>query len=37
MDLHDDNWQPRHIQANQQSSQIYLFNFAEKWSPGGRH
>jgi catechol 2,3-dioxygenase-like lactoylglutathione lyase family enzyme len=34
MDLHDDSWKPRFIPANQQTSQIYLFNFAEKWSPG---
>jgi catechol 2,3-dioxygenase-like lactoylglutathione lyase family enzyme len=35
MDLHDDSWKPRFIPANQQTSQIYLFNFTEKWSPGG--
>jgi catechol 2,3-dioxygenase-like lactoylglutathione lyase family enzyme len=35
MDLHDDSWKPRYIPANQQTSQIYLFNFTEKWSPGG--
>jgi len=34
MDLHDDNWKPRFIAANQQTSQTFLFNFAEKWSPG---
>jgi catechol 2,3-dioxygenase-like lactoylglutathione lyase family enzyme len=34
MDLHDDSWKPRYMPANQQTSQIYLFNFAEKWSPG---
>jgi catechol 2,3-dioxygenase-like lactoylglutathione lyase family enzyme len=34
MDLHDDAWKPRYITAGPQTSQIYLFQFAEKWAPG---
>jgi catechol 2,3-dioxygenase-like lactoylglutathione lyase family enzyme len=38
MDLHDDSWKPRYIPANADTSQTFLFNFAEKWTPGpGRH
>lgn len=37
MDLHDDNWKPRYMPANPQTSQTFLFDFTEKWSPGGRH
>jgi catechol 2,3-dioxygenase-like lactoylglutathione lyase family enzyme len=37
MDLHDDNWKPRFIPANAQTSQTFLFNYTDKWSPGGRH
>jgi catechol 2,3-dioxygenase-like lactoylglutathione lyase family enzyme len=38
MDLHDDNWVPRRVPAMAQTSQIYLFEHAPKWSPGGpRH
>ena len=34
MDLHDDSWKPRYIPASAQTSQTYLFQFAEKWAPG---
>ncbi len=34
MDLHDDNWKPRFIPASPQTSQTYLFQFTDKWSPG---
>jgi catechol 2,3-dioxygenase-like lactoylglutathione lyase family enzyme len=34
MDLHDDSWKPRYIPASPQTSQIFLFQFAEKWAPG---
>ncbi len=35
MDLHDDNWVPRHVDPGADNSQIFLFNARDKWSPGG--
>lgn len=35
MDLHDDNWQPREKQPGAENSQIFLFQHAPKWFPGG--
>jgi hypothetical protein len=41
MDLHDDNWKPRHVLASADSSQTFLLQWAEKWTPGpgpgGKH
>lgn len=37
MDLHDDSWQPRFIPANEDTSQTFLMQYTEKWSPKGRH
>lgn len=37
MDLHDDSWKPRHIPANEDTSQTFLLQYTEKWSPRGRH
>lgn len=34
MDLHDDNWKPRFIPATAETSQTFLFDFKDKWSPG---
>jgi catechol 2,3-dioxygenase-like lactoylglutathione lyase family enzyme len=34
MDLHDDSWKPRYIAASAETSQTYLLQFTEKWSPG---
>ena len=33
MDLHDDRWVPRHLPLNADTSQTFLFDFREKWSP----
>lgn len=33
MDLHDDNWKPRHMPANADTSQTFLMQYADKWSP----
>lgn len=35
MDIHDDNWEPRETDVNAESSQLFLFENVEKWSPGG--
>jgi catechol 2,3-dioxygenase-like lactoylglutathione lyase family enzyme len=40
MDIHDDNWTPRFIPANAETSQTFLFQWTEKWTPGpggGKH
>ena len=41
MDIHDDSWKPRHIPANADTSQTFLFQWTEKWTPGpgpgGKH
>jgi catechol 2,3-dioxygenase-like lactoylglutathione lyase family enzyme len=37
MDLHDDSWVPRHAPANADTSQTFLCNGTEKWSPRGKH
>lgn len=37
MDLHDDSWEPRYIAANEDSSQTFLLQYTEKWSPRGKH
>ena len=37
MDIHDDSWKPRHMPANELTSQTFLFNYTEKWSPRGKH
>lgn len=36
MDMHDDTWQPRHVPANADTSQTFLLQYADKWSPQGR-
>lgn len=33
MDLHDDNWKPRHIPANADTSQIFMLKYADKMAP----
>jgi len=35
MDLHDDSWTPREVEANAATSQIYLFDYKPLWSPNG--
>ncbi|MFT3907578.1 MAG: VOC family protein [Steroidobacteraceae bacterium] len=35
MDLHDDAWVPRAMPADKHTSQIFLFDGKEPWSPGG--
>jgi len=35
MDLHDDSWAPRETMAETDKSQIFLFDWREKWAPGG--
>ena len=37
MDLHDDDWEPRFMDATKESSQTFLLKYTEKWSPGGKH
>lgn len=37
MDLHDDDWKPRYIPATADTSQTFLFDFREKWSPNGEN
>ncbi|HTP38985.1 MAG TPA: VOC family protein [Steroidobacteraceae bacterium] len=34
MDLHDDSWVPREVPADKHTSQIFLFDYKEPWSPG---
>jgi catechol 2,3-dioxygenase-like lactoylglutathione lyase family enzyme len=35
MDLHDENWIAREVPANADTSQLFLFQQRDKWSPGG--
>jgi len=35
MDLHDDNWTAREAPMGADASQLFLFQFREKWAPGG--
>ncbi len=35
MDLHDDSWTPREIDASADASQIFNFTLVDKWMPGG--
>jgi len=35
MDKHDDDWQPRVLDGNAETSQLFLFRSTEKWYPGG--
>lgn len=35
MDQHDDHWVPRAAAMGPEASQAYLFQFREKWAPGG--
>lgn len=35
MDLHDDTWTPRELPANEENSQLFLFQRREKWFPSG--
>jgi catechol 2,3-dioxygenase-like lactoylglutathione lyase family enzyme len=38
MDVHDDSWQPRYIPADADTSQTFLLQYADRWTPGGdRH
>ncbi len=34
MDLHDDNWVPREVEASADSSQIFNLTLLDKWMPG---
>ena len=34
MDLHDDDWQARAVPPGADSSQIFLFDFRNRWAPG---
>jgi len=34
MDLHDDSWTPRALPMSNDTSQVYLFEGRDKWSPG---
>jgi hypothetical protein len=36
MDQHDDNWSPRIAPAIMDNSQVFLFQWREKWAPGGK-
>lgn len=36
MDLHDDSWVPREVPATHETSQIFLFEGKELWSPNKR-
>jgi catechol 2,3-dioxygenase-like lactoylglutathione lyase family enzyme len=33
MDLHDDSWVPREVPADKHTSQIFLFDYKDPWSP----
>lgn len=33
MDIHDDSWTPRYVPANADTSQIFMLEYASKWSP----
>jgi catechol 2,3-dioxygenase-like lactoylglutathione lyase family enzyme len=35
MDRHDDSWTPRHVLAVEDTSQVYLLQYAEMWMPRG--
>ncbi|MCY1308704.1 hypothetical protein D9M70_587350 [compost metagenome] len=35
MDQHDDSWVPREAPAIVDNSEIFLFQWREKWAPGG--
>jgi catechol 2,3-dioxygenase-like lactoylglutathione lyase family enzyme len=35
MDLHDDTWQPRLVPISADASQSFLFEYRDKWMPGG--
>ncbi len=35
MDLHDDNWKPRFVPANADTSQTFLLQYTDRWTPGG--
>ncbi len=35
MDLHDDQWVPREAPMNADTSQLFLFQYREKWAPSG--
>lgn len=35
MDKHDDNWQARSVPFGPEAAQMFLFNYREKWAPGG--
>lgn len=35
MDLHDDNWKPRYIPANEDTSQTFLLQYTDRWVPRG--
>jgi len=35
MDLHDDDWEPRVMEATKDTSQIFNFTLAPNWQPGG--
>jgi catechol 2,3-dioxygenase-like lactoylglutathione lyase family enzyme len=37
MDRHDDSWMPREIPADEHTSQIFLFDYKDPWSPRGEH
>jgi catechol 2,3-dioxygenase-like lactoylglutathione lyase family enzyme len=34
MDMHDDSWVPREVEASADSSQIFNFTCVDKWQPG---
>jgi hypothetical protein len=36
MDLHDDNWAAREAPMGADASQLFLFQYREKWAPGGQ-
>jgi catechol 2,3-dioxygenase-like lactoylglutathione lyase family enzyme len=36
MDLHDDSWVPRAVDANEKTSQTFLFDYRPLWSPNGK-
>ena len=35
MDLHDDHWAPREAPMGADASQLFLFQYREKWAPSG--
>lgn len=35
MDIHDDAWEPRDAPSTADTSQLFLFQYREKWQPGG--